>query len=505
MNRLFASAAVIAIIFSGLTSVRASSVNDESRWGEGLVCEGVHHEPGTKVPYNWYVSPGASAEGNAVYVILEVGGDKAFREMLDRMTGEKVIPEGLFIFSGYGKLEPTIEGGSERMMRLEEFDQNGPEFASFIIEDLIPDAAAHAGTDISPDPDLHFIAGASSGGLMAWNALWYRNDYFRRGFLSSPTFSSIRGGEEIMTLVRKTEPKPIRAYITVGTVEPDYYFGDSFLVASDAASALKYAGYDYMFEVFANGEHGYNVWNPDFWEKMFRWMFAEKEVRVKGRPFRLGTVFPEGSQWDLADVRVPSRRKVIGNSFGKYSIRHGRIRFKPRKGRAVTVTTPGKVTAIAFSSDLWRLYATMADRRFVYAYTLDSKGVPSAEYSLVPIHLPHDCTILGCSDLAVSDADRLFLATELGVQTTPSAGSLDLILPLPDDRPAERVWLEDGYLYALSSGGTVYGRTVLSSPHNGKDISEPSGQSYGDGFDYSRTHFGEIFGRLPKGTSVSAE
>ena len=68
-------------------------------------------------------------------------------------------------------------------------------------------------------------------------------------FLSSPTFSAMRGGEEAMVIARKTETKPIKLYITCGTEEPDYYFGSSLQAAQNAASALEFAGYDFRFDL----------------------------------------------------------------------------------------------------------------------------------------------------------------------------------------------------------------------------------------------------------------
>ena len=440
-------------------------------WVENLKCTGVHHETGTVVEYKYYVSRGAKVEDNAVYVFLETGGDKDFRDMLDRVTSSQVIPEGLFLFVSSGSLPATIDGGKNRGMRLEEFDQNDSPFADFLIEDLIPEASSLAGVGISTNPDMHFISGGSSGGLMAWNALWYRNDYFRRGYLSSP----------------------------------NYFFGDSFHVAIAAAGSMDFTGIDTKFDVFANGGHGYGFNKPEFWEKMFSWVFAEKEVKVKSHSKRYNTICPEGSHWEQTAAPVPARMTSVQNRHGRYYIKDGSLWFKPEKGKKLKFDGIGRVTSVSFSSDLWRLYVTSADRRFIFAYTLGEDGVPGYRYKLVPIHLPHDCTTLGCEDMAVSDEDRVFVATELGVQTTPSAGTTDLILPLPDDKPAVRVWLSDGRLFASSADGKVYSRTVNARPHDGKTASRPSSQSYADGLEgYISTHFKELFETLPEGTTVES-
>ena len=130
-----------------------------------------------------------AAEPSALYVLLERKID-VFVPMLTGFMEEGLIPWGLIIFCPCGWLNPSLPGGTPRRMRAEEFDQLGSEFSDFLIEELIPEACRLTGTKLSSSPDMHFIHGSSSGGMAAWNAVWFRNDYFRRAFLSSPTFSS---------------------------------------------------------------------------------------------------------------------------------------------------------------------------------------------------------------------------------------------------------------------------------------------------------------------------
>ena len=184
------------------------------------ICHGRRHEVGTDVPYSFHVSGEPSPRGAALYVFLE-GTPERVSSIMDGLVAEGVVPAGLLVFVLPGHLPPSPPGGTPRYMRAEEFDQYGPEFTDFLIDDLLPEAAAKAGVAISGDPELHFITGGSSGGMAAWNAVWHRNDYFRRALLSSPTFSAIRGGEEPMTILRKCEGRPMRLYITNGTTEPD--------------------------------------------------------------------------------------------------------------------------------------------------------------------------------------------------------------------------------------------------------------------------------------------
>lgn len=465
---------------------------------EKLIWTGQHYEPKTEVPFSYYVSPGASGADNAVYVLYE--SNLSILHKLEELTEEKVIPEGLFLFIRPGRLSGP---SGSRFMRAAEFDHNGEEFTNLVIEEIIPFAANDAGIGISTNPDKHFVHGTSSGGALAWYGLWYRNDYFRRGFLCSPTFSAMRGGEEPMVLVRKTEPRPIRVFITSGTIEPDYFFGDSFVAAYNAASALKYAGYDIRFEIFAKGEHGSHQNDQDFWDRMMRWVFEPEHVEKPASCLRLSQIIPNDSQWEETAMSAPERVTKIVKEGGSYQIRRGRLYFKSGLfGRRELLDVPGYVTSIALSSDLWRLYVTSRDSRNVYAFTLDSLGHPGGRYILAPIHEAYDIELVGCEDMCVSADDRVLLATQLGVQTSNSFGIVDGIIPLPDDKFAHRVWLADGFMYVMSEDGSVYQRKTTLSPHDGKSHCQPSRQTYGDNFDYSRPHIGTLFDSLDKGEVV---
>lgn len=446
---------------------------------------------------NYSVYPDCKSDA-AVYVFLEPKNTETYFKLMD----EGVIPKGLMISIWPGNLNPADTLASSRFMRAEEFDQNGREFSDCIVEEIVPAIASAAGVTISSDPDKHFISGCSSGGCAAWNALWYRNDFFHRGYLASPTFSSMRGAEEHTVLVRKMEPRPIRVYITGGTNEPDYFFGDSFYAQSNAASALDYAGYDFKFEMFANEGHGARRSNPQTLEKVLRWVFAEEKVSVPNRSVRFSNLIPEGSVWEEAVGVPPVRATEIKTSAGKYFVKKGKLFFKPLKGRKQKLEDISDVTAIGLSSDLWRLYATSTSRRFVYAYTLDPEGVPSAQYKLAPLTLKYDCRTAGGFDLCVSAEDRTFVATELGVQSICSFGLMDIILPLPGDVAADRVWLDGGYLFA-SSGDKTWRRPVNAAPHDGKTLCKPSKQRYDDGFNYSRHHFKSLIDRLKPGESIT--
>lgn len=70
--------------------------------------------------------------------------------------------------------------------------------------------------DLSGDPNDRAIAGSSSGGIAAFTAAWNRPDAFHRVLSFTGSFTNLRGGEIYASLIRKTEPKPLRVFLQDG-------------------------------------------------------------------------------------------------------------------------------------------------------------------------------------------------------------------------------------------------------------------------------------------------
>ncbi len=452
---------------------------------------GRRFEIGTKYLYCSYLLSGTDKANAPVYVFLEAPPEE-FAKFLETFVQDGIMPAGLVVFLGAGCLEPTLPGGEARNMRAENFDQYQADFSDLLVEELIPDAAKRMGVTISPNPDLHFISGGSSGGLAAWNALWFRNDFFRRGVLMSPTFSAMRGGEEPMVLVRKTETRPMRVYMCVGTIEPDYFFGDSYLVALNAASAFSFAHYDFKFELFQNEGHCSRGGDPVQIRKIMEFLWKDWEttpLRVQKNQIRIENLLDAKEIWEETEKRMPAAHTAVVSSAGEYTFSGGKILLRTGEGEKTVADDLEEITAIALSTDGWRLYVADCRRRFIYAYAILPDGSLGAQYKLSPLHLAHDCRHIGARDLCVLEDDRVLAATELGIQGIVSFGITDLILPLPGDAPAIRVAMEDTWLYAEASNGKCYRRKLKRKAFvsTGEAVA-PSTPGYGDGVSYNREH-----------------
>ncbi|MBO4344148.1 MAG: hypothetical protein J5833_00235, partial [Victivallales bacterium] len=321
------------------------------------------------------------------------------------------------------------------------------------------------------------------------NAVWFRNDYFRRAFLSSPTFSAMRGGEEPMVLVRKTEPRPIKLYITCGTEEPDYFFGSSLYAAQNAASALEFAGYDFRFEQFTGEGHCCRREDETLWRRMMNFVWSgwrDVPVRPLFPQIRVRNLVVPDDGWSKCSHEFTAKDSVATDN-GTYSFSCGCIYQESNGQRQLAADGFGEISAIALSRDNWRLYVADAQRRFVYAMTIQQDGTLDGFYKLAPLHIAHDARRLGATDIAVLDDDRVLAATELGVQGIVSFGLTDLILPLPNDLPAERLDVVGDTLY-VSSGEQVFRRRLKVGARNGAEPSAPATPGYSDGVSYSRSH-----------------
>lgn len=193
--------------------------------------------------------------------------------------GEMPVTIGIFINPGWfteSLAEPqgwnTPQG--IRSNRSVEYDTLSSDYARFLETEILPEVAKTH--NLTTDPEQRAIGGISSGGICAWTVAWERPDLFRKVLSHVGSFTDIRGGHAYPSLVRKTEPKPIRAFLQGGTRDLDNRFGNWPLANQQMAAALKFSKYDYRFEFGEgahNGRHGGSIL-PD----SLRWLWRKKEL-----------------------------------------------------------------------------------------------------------------------------------------------------------------------------------------------------------------------------------
>jgi enterochelin esterase-like enzyme/sugar lactone lactonase YvrE len=248
-------------------------------------------------PWKSQVFPGTVRDW-AVYVPARQPADAAFNVMVFQDGHDYRNPQGRYrvpiVFDNLiarGDMPPTIavflDPGHEEARekprspwqnsnRSFEYDSLGDRYARFLLDEILPEVAKR--WPLSADPARRAICGASSGGICAFTAAWERPDQFGRAMSHIGSFTNIRGGDVYPSLVRKTEPKPLRVYLEDASGDVDNEFGSWPLANRQMAAALASMGYDTRFD-WAEGfghdsRHGSRLF-PD----AVRWLWRAEEQR----------------------------------------------------------------------------------------------------------------------------------------------------------------------------------------------------------------------------------
>ena len=331
--------------------------------------------PGTQRKYWLYVPAQYEAQKPACSLIVQDGLSRAqdwhLPEVIDNLIHKKEIPVMIGIFVDPGEVPALSPDARPRFNRSFEYDSLGDRYARFLIEELLPEVNKKYA--LSVDPNDRSLAGASSGGICAFNAAWERPDAFRRVISTIGTFVGLRGGNQFSILVRKTEPKPLRVYLQDGKNDLNIYGGDWWIANQDMLSALKYAGYDVEYawgDGGHNGKHGAAIM-PD----ALRWLWKgyPEPVKVAPNPVeprRLEVLAP-GANWELVSSGHETVEAPACNAAGEVFFcdsRAGRIYRNGLDGKTrVFAEQTGRVTGMSFGPD-GKLYACQSGRRRIVRY-----------------------------------------------------------------------------------------------------------------------------------------
>lgn len=231
-----------------------------------------------------------------VYVKTD-GYNPVEKGLLETMIAAHEMPVTIGVFVRPGDLPAPMKDTLGRRNRCFEYDAVNDNNARFFDEELLPYVAQKFNLKLSPNGNDRCIAGGSSGGITAFNAAWQRPDLFSRVYANSGSFVAFRGGHEFPTLVRKTEAKPIRAYLTTGTHDMENAAGDWFLLDQEMDKALKFSGYDYFFRII-NGGHVAGYY--DYWQEAMSYLWKDwpQPVRAGSSSPRARDILIPGEDWD---------------------------------------------------------------------------------------------------------------------------------------------------------------------------------------------------------------
>jgi enterochelin esterase-like enzyme len=216
---------------------------------------------GTERDYWVYVPAQYKPEQPAAVMVFQDGewyqdpeGQFRVPVVFDNLIHRGEMPVTVGVFINPGVVPATVEGGEPRANRSFEYDTLSDHYARFLLEELLPEVQKTY--TLTSDPNQRAICGVSSGGICAFTAAWERPDAFRRVLSHVGSFVNIRGGHVYPSLIRKTEPKPLRVYLQDGAGDLDNLHGNWPLANQEMAAALKFAGYDYRFDYGDGGHNG---------------------------------------------------------------------------------------------------------------------------------------------------------------------------------------------------------------------------------------------------------
>ena len=295
--------------------------------------------------------------------------------VFDNLIHKGEMPVTIGIFISPGVLPALSEGHQARYNRSFEYDALGDRYARFLIDEILPEVAKSY--NLTDDPNQRAISGSSSGGICAFTAAWQRPDVFRRVLSFIGSYTNLRGGQIYPSLIRKTEPKPLRVFLQDGNRDLDLYAGSWWMGNQDMAAALAFAGYDTKFVTGSeehNSRHGRAIL-PD----ALRWLWRDHETPIK-KPTSVGDrqwvtqVLDPDSEWEVVST---GHRFTEGPAVDK----HGNVFFTDiPNNRIHKIDTAGNVTVfkentgaangLMFGPD-GKLYACANGRKRIVAYSSD--------------------------------------------------------------------------------------------------------------------------------------
>ncbi len=244
------------------------------------------------------------------------GYNAAEKPVLEAMIAAGELPVTVGVFVRPGDLPSPVQGTMGRRNRCFEYDAVGDANARFLVDEVLPEVARRFDLKLSASGNDRSIAGGSSGGIAAFNAAFQRPDLFSRVYANSGSFVAFRGGHEFPTLVRKFEPRPIRAYLTTGMRDMENAAGDWFLLDLEMDKSLKFSGYDYRFRVI-NGGHVAGYY--DYFREAMAYIWKDWPKPVEpgpGAPRFRDLILP-GEPWRLVAEGLRDVRAGAGNERGE--------------------------------------------------------------------------------------------------------------------------------------------------------------------------------------------
>jgi enterochelin esterase-like enzyme/sugar lactone lactonase YvrE len=364
----------------------------------------------------------------------------------------------VFINPGHDTSKPTPQSPGKSSNRSYEYDSLGDRYARFLLDEIIPEVEKRY--RISSDPEMRAICGASSGGICSLTVAWERPDQFRKVLSTIGSFTSLRGGDVYPSLIRQTEPKPLRVYLADTSGDLDNPFGSWPIANRSMAAALRSMGYDLRFDWAEgyghNAAHGSSLF-PDalrwLWRKDRPEITVDTSGNLKGDMTILRQLLPgEGWRRVAAD---------LGFADAACTDAGGNLYFSDMKAPAVyrvaaadllagrdarTVLTNEPVSGLEFGPD-GMLYGCQGSRARIIRIDPERAAVSEVARDVSP------------NDLAIS-SDGLIYITETKQQQ----------VTMIDSRTGQKSVVDTGITAPNGIALSADGGTLAVSDHRGRHV-----------------------------------
>ena len=343
--------------------------------------------PGTTRSY-WVYVPAQydPAKPACVYVNqdgIQFNAPAVFDELIAK--GEMPVTIGVFIM--HGRVLPANDQALPRFNRSYEYDGLGDAYARFLLEELLPDVEQKKTRDgrairLSKSGNDRAIGGASSGAICAFTAAWERPDAFRRVFSAIGTYVGLRGGHSYATLIRKSEPKPLRVFLEDGSNDLNIYGGDWWMANQEMERALVFAGYEVNHSWGDGGHNGKHA--TEIFPDAMRWLWKgwPAEIKSGAGSTQLQQILLPNEGWTLVGEGYQFTEGPAVNADGELFFndvpRSQTWRVSGDKAPGVWIEDSRQGDGQAFGPD-GRLYAVAGKTQQILAYDKAGKSTVIAD------------------------------------------------------------------------------------------------------------------------------
>ena len=340
--------------------------------------------PGTFRDYWVYVPAQYSPDKPACVYVNQDGIQWNAPAVFDDLIAKGQMPVTIGVFVMHGRVRAADpKTALDRFNRSLEYDGLGDGYARFLLDELLPDVETRKATDgrvlrLSRSGNDRAIGGASSGAIAAFTAAWERPDAFSRVFSAIGTYVGLRGGDRYPTLIRKTEPKPLRIFLQDGSSDLNIYGGDWWMANQTMERALTFAGYDVQ-HVWGEGGHNGNQGTAVFPDAM-RFLWKDWPQPIKPGPTKngmLNDILVPGENWQVVAQGYRFTEGPAVNAQGEVFFNDvpasKTYKIGPDGKPQVFVADSRKGDGQAFGPD-GRLYAVASGEQKIVAYDAHGRG-----------------------------------------------------------------------------------------------------------------------------------